>query len=92
MVILSLNQLAPRVQARGDRDPLIYLKGKTIGTSQGTTMSRFLEENNITYTHYNDYQEALKALESGEVSVILADAAVAKYYASHEGKEKVNLV
>ena len=54
-------------------------------------MSRFLDNHNIEYTPYKDYQQALWALELWEIDTLLADAAVARYYASHDGKEKVQL-
>ena len=92
MVISFANYITPSVQADGDFDPEVALQGKHIGTSLWTTMSRFLDNHNIEYTPYKDYQQALSALESWEIDTLLADAAVARYYASHDGKEKVQLV
>lgn len=92
LVISFSSHLLPEIQAQGDRDPLPYLRNKEIGTSKWTTMSKFLDKNNIKYHAYDDYNTALDALEKWEIQTLLGDAAVTKYYAHHEGKEKVQLV
>ena len=55
-------------------------------------MSKFLDKNNIEYTPYKDYTNALNSLENGEIEVLLGDAAVVKYYTRHDGKGKVEII
>lgn len=67
------------------------LRGKKIGAAKGTTISEFLDKQNISYIEYDDFLESLNALESAKVDAIIGDAAVSRYYARNEGEGKVSL-
>ncbi|MGH1487638.1 MAG: transporter substrate-binding domain-containing protein [Cellvibrionaceae bacterium] len=65
------------------------LRGKKIGAPKGTTISEFLDKQNIHYTEYSDFSETLVDLENKKLDAIVGDAAVSRYYAQTEGQGKV---
>jgi polar amino acid transport system substrate-binding protein len=65
------------------------LKGKKVGAPKGTTISDFLDKHNIGYIEYDDFSQTLKDLESKKLDAIVGDAAVSRYYAQNDGKNKV---
>lgn len=67
------------------------LRGKKVGASKGTTISEFLEKQNINYIEYSDFLDSLEALENGKVDAIVGDAAVSRYYSQNAGQGKVRI-
>lgn len=65
------------------------LRGKVIGAPKGTTISEFLDRQNINYVEHIDFTESLRELEKGNVEAIIGDAAVSRYYAKTAGQGKV---
>ena len=65
------------------------LRGKKVGAPKGTTISKFLEKENISYIEYDDFNQTLKDLENKRLDAVVGDAAVAQYYAQTKGKGKV---
>ena len=93
IVIQFSSSLASTVSASQNiEDPSVYLVGKSVWTSRWTTMSDYLDEHGLTYISYDDFDNALQALESWKVDYILWDAAVIRYYAFHEWFNLVELV
>ncbi len=58
------------------------LKNRKVGVPKGTTMERFALKHGLNTATFDDFQQALAALEKGKVFAVLADAPVADYYAS----------
>ena len=65
------------------------LRGKTVGAPKGTTISEFLDRQQIPYRQYDDFSQTLTDLEAGKLEAIVGDAAVARYYAQTQGKGTV---
>ena len=56
---------------------------------QGSTSAEYLKQHAIGVTEFPKVEEALEALQRGEVDAVVYDAPVLLYYASHEGNGKV---
>ncbi len=67
------------------------LIGKKVGVGANSSMAKFLDNKNIAYIEYADFNASLKALERGEIDATIGDAPIAKYYVSNAGKGKVQL-
>jgi polar amino acid transport system substrate-binding protein len=65
------------------------LKNRKVGVPRGTTMERFALKHGLNTVTFDDFQQALKALENGKVFAILADAPVAEYYATQVSNGEV---
>jgi polar amino acid transport system substrate-binding protein len=78
-------------QLTGDINSYNDLLGRKVGVGEGSSMARFLDRKNIPYRKYRDFKAALAALEKGRLDATIADAPVAQYYVSHEGRGKVAL-
>jgi len=65
------------------------LKNRKVGVPRGTTMERFALKHGLNTVTFDDFQQALKALEKGKVFAILADAPVAEYYATQVSNGEV---
>jgi polar amino acid transport system substrate-binding protein len=65
------------------------LRGKKIGAPKGTTISEFLDKQNINYVEYDDFSETLADLENKKLDAIVGDAAVSRFYAQTDGRNKV---
>ncbi len=65
------------------------LKNRKVGVPKGTTMERFAIKHGLNTVTFDDFQQALKALEKGKVFAILADAPVAEYYATQVSNGEV---
>lgn len=65
------------------------LRGKRVGAAKGTTISEFLDKQNIAYIEYDDFSQSLADLEAKKLDAIVGDAAVSRYYAQSQGKGKV---
>ncbi len=65
------------------------LRGKKVGAPKGTTISDFLDKENIRYIEYDDFSQSLEDLEQKKLDAIVGDAAVSRYYAQNQGQGKV---
>ena len=79
-------------QLRGDIKGPEDLPGKNVASVKGSTSVEFLRQNNAQVSEYGKIEEAYQALLNNEVSAVVYDAPVLLYYASHEGKGKVQTV
>jgi len=75
---LTVSQLSSDISSYKD------LYGKKVGAPKGTTMSQFLEKNNIAYIEYNDFTESLVDLKNEKIDAVVGDAAVSQYYVKNE--------
>jgi len=80
---LTVAELSSSIESYED------LRGKQVGAAKGTTISRFLDEQNIRYQEFDDFTDVLSALEAGELDAAVGGAAVSQYYAATDGQGKV---
>ena len=83
---LTLQQLRGDINGPGD------LPGKRVASVQGSTSTEYLRQHNIEATEFSKVDEAFHALQQGKADAVVYDAPVLLYYASHEGKGKVQVV
>ena len=83
---LTLQQL--RGEINGPED----LPGKRNATVKGSTSMDYLRGHNIAAMEFANVEEALRAIQQGSADAVVYDAPVLLYYASHEGKGKVQVV
>jgi len=79
-------------QLRGDIKGSEDLPGKKIASVKGSTSVEYLRQHNADVMEFSKVEEAYQALEQGQVNAVVYDAPVLLYYASHEGKGKVQTV
>jgi polar amino acid transport system substrate-binding protein len=78
-------------QLRGDIKGPEDLPGKTVASVKGSTSVDYLRQHNAEVVEFGKVEEAYQALQQGQVSAVVYDAPVLLYYASHEGKGKVQI-
>ncbi len=79
-------------QLRGDINGPEDLPGKRVATVKGSTSMDYLRRHNIEATEFTNVEQAFKAAQQGSADAVVYDAPVLLYYASHEGKGKVQVV
>lgn len=82
---LTVNQLQSSIKDYND------LKGKKVGVWAGTLFSDFLEKHNIEYIEYQDFWEALGAVESWEIDATIGETAILWYYLKNNPRSNVVL-
>ena len=80
---LTVSQLSSGITSYQD------LYGKKVGAPKGTTISQFLDKNNIPYIEYDDFNQTLTDLETKSIDAAIGDAAVSQYYVNNQGKGKL---
>jgi len=83
---LTVQQLRSDIQGPDD------LPGKRVATVQNNTAAQYLAQRNINTAEFNTVDEAIRSLDRGDADAVVYDAPVLQYYASHEGKGKVQMV
>ncbi|MEE3719543.1 transporter substrate-binding domain-containing protein [Tumidithrix elongata RA019] len=83
---LTVQQLQGSIQSESD------LPGKNIATIAGSTSANYLRKNNIQSTEVDRIEAAYDLILNGQADAVVFDAPVLLYYASHEGKGKVQVV
>jgi ABC-type amino acid transport substrate-binding protein len=68
------------------------LPGKRVATVTGSTSSEYLKHHGIPAKEFTRVEDACEALQQASVDAVVYDAPVLLYYASHEGKGKVQIV
>lgn len=61
------------------------LYGKRVGTIEGSTAAGFLNRREIDYRGYDGLTALIEAFEQGNIRVVVFDAPILNYYASHKG-------
>lgn len=79
-------------QLRGDIKGPEDLPGKKIASVKGSTSVEYLRQHNAEVSEFANVEEAYEALQQGQVAAVVYDAPVLLYYASHEGKGKVQTI
>jgi polar amino acid transport system substrate-binding protein len=79
-------------QLRGDINGPEDLPGKRIATVKGSTSMDYLRSRNIEAMEFTNVEEALRTMQQGSADAVVYDAPVLLYYASHQGKGKMQVV
>ena len=79
-------------QLRGDINGPEDLPGKRVATVTGSTAALYLRSNSIVTAESATVSEAIKALLDKQVDAVVFDAPVLLYFATQDGKGKVNVV
>lgn len=79
-------------QLRGDINGPEDLPGKRVATVKGSTSMDYLRSRNIEAMEFTNVEEALRAMQQGSADAVVYDAPVLLYYASHQGKGKMQVV
>jgi polar amino acid transport system substrate-binding protein len=79
-------------QLRGDINGPDDLPGKRVASVQGSTSVEYLKQHHVEVMEFPRVEETFDALQRGQVDVIVYDAPVLLYYASHDGNGKVQPV
>lgn len=80
---LTISELQTGIESYED------LRGKKVGAPTGTTISDFLDKQNISYVEYDDFSQVINDLEGGGLDAAVGGAAVSQYYAANEGAGKL---
>lgn len=83
---MTVQQLKNDITGPGD------LVGKRVATIAGSTSAQYLAQNYIEPLSFEAPEEAFKAVEAGRADAMLYDSPVVLYYASHDGRGKVQVV
>jgi polar amino acid transport system substrate-binding protein len=79
-------------QLRGDIKGPEDLPGKRVATVSGSTSVEYLRQHNVEVAEFAKVEEAYQALQQDQADAVVYDSPVLLYYASHEGKGKVQVV
>jgi polar amino acid transport system substrate-binding protein len=77
---------------RGEINGPDDLPGRRVASVQGSTSAEYLRQRNLVAIEFAKVEETFEALHHGHADAIVYDAPVLLYYASHEGKGKVQTV
>jgi len=83
---LTLQQLRGEINAPED------LPGKRVASVKGSTSIEYLRQQNVELSEFAKVEDAFQALQTGATDAVVYDAPVLLYFASHEGKGKVQVV
>ncbi len=79
-------------QLRGDIKGPEDLPGKRVASVKGSTSVDYLRQHNVEVMEFVKVEEAYQALQHEQVDAVVYDSPVLLYYASHDGKGKVQVV
>ena len=83
---LTVESLKSQVNSHND------LRGKRVGTTEGSTSSRFLTEQSIEHVTFAGLDPLFAALEAGDLQAVVHDAPILAYYATTNGDGKYRTV
>lgn len=87
-ITASLTVQELRSQVSGFED----LRGKSVGTTENSTSSRFLNQQSIAHVTFMSLDDMFDALEKGELQALVHDAPVLAYYAATTGNGRFQTV
>lgn len=79
-------------QLHGDIKGPDDLPGKQVATTTGSTSAMYLRQSNIGVSEFSRIERAYEALLQGQADAVVFDSPVLLYYASREGKGRVQVV
>ncbi|MDA8747652.1 transporter substrate-binding domain-containing protein [Litoreibacter sp.] len=68
------------------------LEGRRVGTLQGSTAARYLDQREVNYITYSDVESAFAAFEANTLDAIFFDGPILSYYAKTRGTGKARIV
>jgi polar amino acid transport system substrate-binding protein len=83
---LTAQQL--RRDIRGPDD----LPGRRVATVRNSTAAGYLAQRNLPASEFTNVEDAIRSVERGRADAVVYDAPVLRYYATNEGKGKVQVV
>jgi polar amino acid transport system substrate-binding protein len=83
---LTVNQLHSNIKGISD------LPGKQVVTIKGSTSAKYLAAHNIQASEMSSIQQTYDLLLNEKADAIVFDAPILLYYASHQGKGKVQVI
>jgi ABC-type amino acid transport substrate-binding protein len=83
---LTVEQLSGSIQGPAD------LPGKRIAVVRGTTGAQYLAAQSLPTVEVVNITEAYELLEQGQVDAVVYDSPVLLYYATHQGRGRVQVV
>lgn len=83
---LTLSELSGDIESYKD------LNKFKVGAPEGTTISEFLDNEDINYIPFDDFNKALKALENKELEAVVGDAAVVERYVKNRNDDTLKIV
>jgi len=79
-------------QLQGDIKGISDLAGRTVATTTGSTASEFLRQHRIKLLEFPTIDSVYEVLLNHQADAVVFDSGVLSYYATHDGKNKVQLV
>ena len=79
-------------QLQGDIKGIADLSGHTVATTTGSTAAEFLHQRHIKLLEFPQIDQVYEALLTRKADAVMFDSGVLSYYATHEGKNKVQVV
>lgn len=79
-------------QIRGAIEGPDDLPGKQVGTMADTIAVEYLREHHAKVQEFSTPEQMFKALWDKKVDAVVSGAPILRYYAAHDGKEKVKMV
>ncbi|UWQ96158.1 transporter substrate-binding domain-containing protein [Rhodobacteraceae bacterium M385] len=71
---LTVEAISGSIQSLDD------LRGRRVGTTQGSTASLFLDERDVTHTGYGTFTDLMDAFEAEELDAVVFDGPILEYY------------
>ena len=79
-------------QLQGDIKGIADLSGHTVATTTASTAAEFLHQRHIKLLEFAQIDNVYAALMTRKADAVMFDSGVLSYYATHEGKNKVQVV
>ena len=79
-------------QLRGDINGPEDLPGKRVASVKGSTSAEYLRQHNVEVSEFAKVEDAFQALQTSQTDAVVYDAPVLLYFASRDGKGKVQVV
>lgn len=91
-VTSSVTSVMTTLSLKNHINSLSDLPGKNVGVFTGSTAEDFVRASGIKSQSYPHIDEAVAALNEGDIDAIVADAPVLEYYAHHNSDKPVSVV
>jgi ABC-type amino acid transport substrate-binding protein len=68
------------------------LRKVKVGTIDGTTSANFLKDNDVKYISFDNTEEALNAMNQGELNAFVYDSPILQYYVSKDKYKDIKVM
>ena len=79
-------------ELQSDITDIQELRRVKVGTIHGTTSANFLKDNDVKYISFDDTEEALDAMNQGELNAFVYDTPILKYYTSKDKYKDIKVM